>query len=238
MTKCCVKFLLATYLSAMPYVTAHADTDADTSRGLAREALKIWQRPSDKKAIERLMVGKWQYIAAIGYMKDSELSHKPEDRDFFKMIKDFPKHFIGRTVSFYPNKVGNELFPGLKPGSSCVGASYVAKKELYGEYEVPDKAYVQASLAAYLYQIDHNESITTMDRKDRISKDLQHALQPFPDQGSNRGWIIIKVTTTCKEPGTKAEESHWIAELSRGGYFAQYLVDGLLILKKIDNNPE
>ncbi|MGC8505067.1 MAG: hypothetical protein ACP5MM_09800, partial [Acidithiobacillus sp.] len=134
---------------------------------------------------------------------------------------------------FYPDRFDLSQQPGLKIGTVCHGVSYKVIKQTYGEYEVPDKAFVQTSLSVYEGAIRLNDSVRTWQGHKTLSDVDKHALLPFDE----RGWIRVRIQTRCVEPGQKPDNSWEDYEISKGGMLSNYLVDGIFLLKKISDQP-
>lgn len=221
--------IVALLLTALwPALPVKAGTLEVQTAALAR---KIWKNPRDLQAVRALLVGQWRIIAAVGFMQDRPPA--PNSQLFTQGVQDLPKHFLDKTVSFYPDRFDLSQQPGLKIGTVCHGVSYKVIKQTYGEYEVPDKAFVQTSLSVYEGAIRLNDSVRTWQGHKTLSDVDKHALLPFDE----RGWIRIRIQTRCAEPGQKPDNSWEDYEISKGGMLSNYLVDGIFLLKKISDQP-
>lgn len=204
---------------------ASAQADPYANGQMAKLAQHIWEHPNDKKAIQRFFVGQWKYVASVGFPKRDKNEPELQKDKFWEALIDTPNYFLGRTVNFYPNAVDRPgLFPGMESTARCGPPRYVAEKEVWEQYVVPPRRFIQTSLAT-LYYTAINEI-----------PELAPELKPF-EEDKNR-WILLSMETTCvRAPGKKPEKSTWTAELSKGGYLAKYVMAGDLILKKISNEP-
>ncbi|MHB0889478.1 lysozyme inhibitor LprI family protein [Acidithiobacillus sp.] len=204
---------------------ASAQADPYANGQMAKLAQYIWEHPNDKKAIQRFFVGQWKYVASVGFPKRDKNEPESQKDKFWEGLIDTPNYFLGRTVNFYPNAVDRPgLFPGMESTARCGPPRYVAEKEVWEEYVVPPRRFIQTSLAT-LYYTAINEI-----------PELAPELKPFEEDENL--WILLSMETTCvRAPGKKPEKITWTAELSKGGYLAKYFMAGDLILKKISNEP-
>ncbi|MCL5979318.1 MAG: lysozyme inhibitor LprI family protein [Gammaproteobacteria bacterium] len=204
---------------------AHADPYANGE--MAKLAQHIWAHPKDNKAVKQFLVGQWEYVGAAGFPK-----RKPGEKvsGFREGLIIAPSYFIGRRISFFPNQVDQGgVAPGLTEEDRCGPPRYFAKKEVYVQYEVPPKTFVQTSLYDGGARAIAEELPSLAD-----------AVQPFKPDGPQEvsGWIFLKMDSSCVvAPGKKREKLSWSSELSREGYLVDYFMDGWLVLKKISNDP-
>ncbi|WP_437558046.1 lysozyme inhibitor LprI family protein [Acidithiobacillus sulfuriphilus] len=223
-TKGLIVVLLLTAL--WPALPAKADTLEVQTATLAQN---IWRNPHDLQAVRALLVGQWRIIAAAGFMQD----RPPQNDSLFRSFQELPNDFLGKIISFYPDRFDLALLPGIKVGTVCRGVSYEVKKRIYDEYEAPDNGYLGGSLETYSPEIRGDVVLRTWQGRKALSNADKHALQTFND----RGWINVTIETQCTEPGRKPDSSSIGFEISKGGMLSHYLVDGIFLLKKISDQP-
>lgn len=187
----------------LPDISAAVASEKPYGGGkMARLAKQVWDDPKNTKALDRFLNGQWQYIASAGFPRKSELT------ELQKKFDDSPEDYLGKIITFQPDRVDiQSLFPGLPQGTHCSKPRYSAEKMLYGQNDVPDKAFLWSSVTSYSDAI-----------KEELPAQADDLKSFLPENSDESGWLVIKINTTCVRAQGKPREEGWdAAEITRGG---------------------